>query len=83
MKWIPFLATFMILEIFIIFFLIEIPNERGIEKVNCYDKEGNKIIGLECEEVIVGLSDTFKWITGILMTLISFIVGFMLFREEE
>ena len=69
------LSYFLVFSLIIISIFMNIPEEDSIKEVDCFDKEGNKILGLVCEEEIYGTSSKEK------MFFISFLEIFAMFAS--
>ena len=65
-----FLVIFILGNLVSMVMIWSIPYEDSIDFVKCYDRYGNEIIGLECEEEIVGLDLSLKIFISFVMELI-------------
>lgn len=73
------LTLYLIFLILVNLFIWDLPSEDSTEKVNCYDKHDNKIIGEVCEENSLG----FPLGSKIFGSIFALFLGLIFFKMED
>ena len=85
-NWVGLIIGVIIAGLFIgsiVWIMLIQPEEDRINKVDCYDKESNKIIGMECEEVVYGISKTIKIIILITSIILYLLIVYLIYIQSK
>ena len=74
-NWIHFLICFIFTNLFIIPFILSLPENNEIKEVPCYDRFNNEIKDLKCEKEIMGISINMKIFLSLYTLIFSMILS--------